>query len=182
MRNLTEHIIKQVGFEIEEDWKRNLATGALAVGLLAGTPSNVQAKEPIQKEEHQIISIPSNLWRGLVAEETKGNLESYKAIASVVRNRLAKKMSTGLVALKRSDLVSFTDENRAYILKVKKLDTKKLAEEAINLVFNQNNDYVNGADHYEHTGKYKVPDWASKMKKVKVLYPGTKKEITFWKS
>jgi hypothetical protein len=38
-----------------------------------------------------------------------------------------------------------------------------------------------GPGFYEHTGHYPVPKWAKNMKLVKVLYPNTKQEISFWR-
>jgi hypothetical protein len=119
----------------------------------------------------QIVA-PANLWKGLIAESTKGDIEEYRCIASVVRNRLNKGMWHGLVALKRKDLDRFVAREVAYNPILATLAKKAVQEEW---------DYANGATHYEHTGVYPVPSWAKKMKIVKILYKGMGKEITFWK-
>lgn len=121
-----------------------------------------------------------NLWQGLVAEDTSGDYETYLCIASVVRNRLNKGMTIGLVALKRKNLDSFVAKECAYALKHGK-DLKKLSQDAIREVFSGKN-YVNGATHYEHTEVYITPNWAKNMQVVEILYQGTYKEITFWKA
>jgi hypothetical protein len=128
------------------------------------------------------VNPPANLWRGLVAEDTSGNYQTYLAIASCVRNRLDKGMNTGLIALKRKNLNDFVNKEAAYMLKTKKLNLQTLTQQAINEVFANGKDTIFGADHYEHTGVYPTPKWAKNMKIVKVLYKGTKNEITFYKS
>jgi len=119
----------------------------------------------------QVVT-PANLWKGLIAESTKGDLTEYRCIASVVRNRLNKGMWHGLVALKRKDLDKFVSREIAYNPRLEVLAKQAVQEEQ---------DYSNGATHYEHTGIYPVPSWAKKMKVVKVLFAGTRNEITFWK-
>lgn len=41
------------------------------------------------------------LWQGLIAEDTSGNLQTYRIIASVCRNRLQNGLNLGLVALRQ---------------------------------------------------------------------------------
>ena len=126
------------------------------------------------------MEIPNNLWMGIVSEDTRGDYQTYLAIASCVRNRLAKGMNTGLIALKRQNLRQFVKENCDYMLKTKKIDLTKLATKAIQEVW-QGKDYAFGATNYEHTGHYPIPKYTKKMKLVKVMYRGQKKEIKFWK-
>jgi len=126
------------------------------------------------------VNYPSNLWQGLIAEDTRGDYQTYLAIASVVRNRLDKGMDNGLVALKRQNLRQFVKQNCDYILKTKGIDLAKLATKAIQEVW-QGNDFANGATNYEHTGVYPIPKYTRKMKLVKVIYAHTKNEIKFWK-
>lgn len=116
--------------------------------------------------------MPNNLWQGLIAESTKGNLEEYRVIASIVRNRQVKGLSVGLIALKRKDLTVFVKRELQYNPKL-----EALTKEACN----DNKDYANGATHYEHTRQYPVPKWAKGKKVVLVLYKGTKDELTAWK-
>lgn len=124
--------------------------------------------------------VPSNLWKGLIAEDTSGDLEVYRLIASVVRNRFNKGLNCGLVALKRKNLDEFVKNNSEY-MKIKGVNLEALSKQAIKEVFNLGLDFADGATHYEHTGRFQVPYWAEKMTIVKVLYPGTKKELTLWK-
>jgi hypothetical protein len=126
-------------------------------------------------------SCRSALYKGIIAEETSGDYQTYLAIASTVRNRLSKGMTHGLVALKRKNLDKFVDKECAYALKVKKINLEKRAKSAIQEVFSSNKDYANGATHFEQTGKYNTPPWAKEMKIVKKLFPNTKAEITFYK-
>jgi hypothetical protein len=126
------------------------------------------------------VNYPSNLWQGLIAEDTRGDYQTYLAIASVVRNRLNKGMDNGLVALKRQNLRQFVKQNCDYILKTKGIYLTKLTTKAIQEVW-QGNDFANGAICYEHTGIYPIPKYTRKMKLVKVLYAHTKNEIKFWK-
>jgi len=124
--------------------------------------------------------IPDKLWMGIISEDTSGDYEIYLSIASVVRNRLHNGLNLGIIALQRHDLIEFIHSNRLYVKRLKGVDLKEIVESAIKEVFIDGKDYANGADHYEHTGHYPVPSWARKMKVVKVLYPATKREITFW--
>jgi len=124
--------------------------------------------------------IPPNLWQGIVAEDTSGDYQTYLVIASVVRNRIDNGMNHGLVALKRKNLDKFVKDNCAYILKTKGLNLEDLATKAIREVLS-GKDYAFGATHYEHTGVYPMPSWAKNMQVVKVMYQGTKKELTLWK-
>lgn len=124
------------------------------------------------KPAHAQVVAPANLWQGLVAESTKGDLTEYCCIASVVRNRLNKGMWHGLVALKRHNLSAFVAREVKHSPRL-----EGLAKQAVN----DTQDYANGATHYEHTGVYPVPYWAKKMTIVKVLFKGTKDEITFYK-
>lgn len=124
--------------------------------------------------------IPDNLYMGIVAEETSGDMQAYLMIASVVRNRLDKGMDTGLVALKRTNLEHFFWREYQYAIKVKGIDLAERAYLAINKVFNEGKDYANGATNYEHTGVYPIPKYTKRMKLVKVIYPNSKNEIRFW--
>ena len=126
-------------------------------------------------------SYPHNLWMGLIAEDTSGNYQTYLMIASVVRNRLNKGMDTGLVALKRKNLEYFVKIEICYALSVKEIDLYGLTIKAIEEIFINNKDYAAGAINYEHTGVYPVPKYTKKMKLVKVMYPNTNQEITFWR-
>ncbi len=125
------------------------------------------------------VNAPSDLYKGLIAEDAGGNYQVYLAITSVVRNRLNVGMNDGLVALKRKGLDKFVAKECAYA-KSKGISLVGLSQKAIRDVFS-GKDYVNGATHYEHTGAYPMPAWAKKMKLTRVMYPNTKQEIKFWK-
>ena len=124
---------------------------------------------------------PANLWKGLVAEDTAGDRETYLIIASVVRNRLNIGMTHGLNALKRPDLDGFVAEQCEYVSKKFNKDLKAITGKAINDVFIEGSDFSNGGTHYEHTQVYDKPWWAPGMKVVKILHKGTEKEITCYK-
>ena len=166
----------------------NYLIGALIAGCLCFAAGEAQA------------DCPPDLWKGLIAESARGNLEEYRTIASIVRNRLDRDMDHGLVALRRKkiprithvqvngrkikklvyvSLDTFVDRELAYA-RTKKGGNKDL-EKTAKTAAGEDRDYANGATHYEHTGVYPVPRWAKKMKVVKVLFPGTKDEITCWK-
>jgi len=136
-------------------------------------------KSPIKTKGD--FPLPDNLYMGIIAEDTSGDYQIYLSIASVIRNRFNNGLNSGLVALKRQNLGQFVGQEYAYALKIKKIDLIKLATKAIQEIFKNNKDYVNGATHYEHTGVYPAPYWAKNMQIVKVLYPHTKKEIIFYK-
>jgi len=123
----------------------------------------------------------TRLHKGIIAEETSGNYYAYLIIASTVRNRLARGYDHGLSALKRKNLNKFVAVECAYALNEKNIDLKARANSAIYEVFVLGRDYANGATHYEHTGKYKKPWWAKKMKTIKVAFANTKQEITLYK-
>lgn len=132
-----------------------------------------------------------DIWKGLVAEDCYLRPKSwtyedqeklYINIAWVVRNRWLNNMSTGLVALKRKDLDKFVERNDNYFLAMRGWSINEAAGSAQSWVFFVGvPDPTNGATHYEHTGIYKVPKWAKRMKVTKVLFKGTKQEVTFWK-
>lgn len=131
------------------------------------------------------VAHPANLWKGLIAEDTAGDHKTYLHIAWCVRNKLRVEGRTGLVALKRKNLSAFISREIAWAKKMSggQKDLKAKANKAIQDVFKRGlKDVTNGATHYEHTGKYKTPWWAKKMVVTKVLYPGTKKEITFYRT
>jgi hypothetical protein len=163
----------------EFDWGQAATTGLVAAGLALGSPSRVEAK-PSQQVSQSNLNI-GNLWKGLIAEDTSGDYQTYLDIASVVRNRGNKGMNTGLVALKRNNLDSFVAKECEYALRAKNINLEELAKKAIREI-SGGKDTVNGATHYEHTGQYPIPSWAKSMKIVKKVFPGTKKEITFYKS
>ena len=163
----------------EMDWKKLAAAGVIGA-TLATAPMTADAQAHQATVQTARPSLPSDLWKGLTAEDTKGNYDVYLAIASVVRNRLAKGMSHGLVALKRKDLDAFVKRETDYA-KTKNRDLEALTKKAIGEI-QAGKDTVDGADHYEHTGVYPTPSWAKQMKIVKVLNKGTKDEITFYRS
>lgn len=132
------------------------------------------------------VSYPAFLWKGLVAEDTSGDRQIYFHLAHCVKNKLRRERRTGLVALKRRQLDKFLTKemNFAKSKSGGRKDLRARAEAAIEKAFiKREPDPTNGADHYEHTGKYPKPWWAKngRMTITKVLYPGTKQEITFYK-
>jgi hypothetical protein len=90
-------------------------------------------------------------------------------------------MNSGLVALQRKDLNDFVAREYLYALKKNNIDLQRLACQAILTVFEKDKDFVEGATHYEHTKIYGTPKWARFMRAVKVIYRGTRNEITFYK-
>lgn len=128
----------------------------------------------------QAYQIPNNLYKGLIAEDTSGNYQTYLAIVSCVRNRLAKGMTHGLVAMKRKDLNSFVRKECAYALKTKHINLESQAIGAIREVFDLDKDYCNDAVYYEHTKRYKIPSFVKGKRVLMILHAGTKNEITFW--
>ena len=126
------------------------------------------------------ITPPDNFWQGLVAEDTSGDYQTYLVIASVVRNRLLAGMTPGLVALNKKNLEHFVWREVKWA-SWHDIDLVGATNSAINEVFEEGKDYAFGATHYEHTGVYSTPKWAKKMKLVKVLNPGTKREISLWR-
>ncbi len=135
----------------------------------------------ITSPEFAYAKIPDNLYMGIVCEDTSGNMQTYLAIASVVKNRLDRGMNNGLVSLQRKDLEHFFWREYQYAINVRGIDLSERAWLAIDEVFNQNKDYANGATYYEHTGVYPIPKYTQNLKLVKVLYPNSKKEIRFWR-
>uniref|UniRef100_A0A6M3JEE7 Uncharacterized protein n=1 Tax=viral metagenome TaxID=1070528 RepID=A0A6M3JEE7_9ZZZZ len=125
-------------------------------------------------------SVPMELYKGIIAEDTSGDYQVYLAIASVVHNRLQKGMTIGLVALNRQDLDNFINQEYWYA-KTKGVDLIKISTQAIKEVFYNNIDTTNGATNYEHTGVYPVPKYTRIMQICKIMFMGTKKEITFWR-
>jgi spore germination cell wall hydrolase CwlJ-like protein len=102
---------------------------------------------------------PQNLWKGLIAEAISEGDTGMYAVACVVRNRLDRHMSTGLVALKRKDLDKFVAREG------KKAEQQ--AKRIVEAVFGHRGpDITNGATHYENIEKYGMPKWAKNMKMV----------------
>lgn len=163
-------------------WIILFACGVFIMIIIIGTAITAFGEE---------INPPSNLWKGLIAEDTSGDSQVYLAIASCVRNRLEKGMDHGLTALKRKDLDKFVNKETKYALKHKNINLERIADECIAKAFENLYlddcevkriwDFANGATHYEHTRIYGMPYWTKGMQVVKVLYPNTKKEITFYK-
>jgi hypothetical protein len=129
------------------------------------------------------VDIPNNLWRAIIAEDTSGNYETYFAIASCVRNRLEAGQKHGLVAMKRKNLCNFVEKECQYALKKNKTNLENQAKSAIHEAFVLKHDACNGATRFEHTGQYGTPkdNEIRRMKVAKVLFPNTKREITFWR-
>ncbi len=87
------------------------------------------------------IIYPADLWKGVLAEAAGEGYEGMYAVCCVVRNRLAKGMSHGLVGMERSDLEAFVKHE---------YKVKQLAIQAIRAVFEFNGaDVTNGARHFE---------------------------------
>jgi hypothetical protein len=104
-------------------------------------------------------SPPADLYKGIVGETS--DYREMIAVACVVRNRLDKGMSIGLIALARPDINRFVaKEDPKYV---------KLAKKAVDRVFNRNlPDITMGADHFEDI-HYGCPRWAKGMDKVKKI-------------
>jgi hypothetical protein len=102
---------------------------------------------------------PTRLWKGIVAEVS--TQEEMIAVACIVRNRLEKNMTIGLVAMDRPDLDEFVaKEKPSHIAWAKK---------AVAVVFNNRiEDITGGSDHFEDIC-YRQPRWARGMKKIKQI-------------
>lgn len=129
----------------------------------------------------QAYQTPKNLDKAIIAEDTCGDLEVYRNIVSCVRNRLVNGQDHGLVAMKRKNFNAFVQKEYDYVLNMKGIDLEIQAKRAIYEVFVSNKDYCDGATNYEHTGVYPIPAYTKNMRVVKILYQGTKREITFWR-
>lgn len=112
---------------------------------------------------------PKNLWKGLIAEACGDGERGMTAVACVYRNRLAKGLPLGCVALKRKDLDAFVKrQGVAY-----ELTAKKIIHE---LFINQSLDVTGGACYYENVGAYGKPSWSKGM--IETCKIGSH---TFWK-
>ncbi|MBI4707764.1 MAG: cell wall hydrolase [Candidatus Omnitrophica bacterium] len=102
------------------------------------------------------LSYPTNLWKGLIAEDVSGGYQGMYAVACCVRNRLNMGMNTGLMALKRRRLDEFVRrEGRSAEL---------IAKDIVKKVFEQSApDITRGATHYEAVETYGMPKWARSM-------------------
>ena len=102
---------------------------------------------------------PDNLWQGLIGEATSEGYEGLYAVACVVRNRLEKGMDTGLVALKRPDLVTFCAKEGH--------SREVMAKRVVREVFELGGpDTVKGALYFENVGAFGTPKWAKGKKAV----------------
>lgn len=99
---------------------------------------------------------PTNLWKGLIAEDVSGGYKGMYAVACCVRNRLNNGMNTGLVGLNRKDLNQFVKrEGVKYELMAKDIIRKVFVENAP--------DITRGATNYEAVKRYGLPKWAKGM-------------------
>lgn len=99
---------------------------------------------------------PTNLWKGLIAEDVAGGYQGMYAVACCVRNRLNTGLNTGLCGLKRKDLDAFVNRQP------KKYHA--IAKQIIKQVFEDNSpDITGGGTHYEAVEKYGLPRWARGM-------------------
>jgi hypothetical protein len=86
MREFIRHLDKQI--EIEEDWKKNIATGALALGLLTGG-TNADAAAHHKKQHivaHKNYS-EQEIIRAIAGEAGGSGYDAMLAVASALRNR-----------------------------------------------------------------------------------------------
>lgn len=111
-----------------------------------------------QKKVHSAeITPPADLYKGIIGEAVGEGYEGMYAVACVYRNRLAKGLPLGCVAMKRPDLNRFVNkQGRKYEI---------LAKRIIHEVFiNQMLDVSKGATHYENVSSFGRPFWAKDMK------------------
>lgn len=100
--------------------------------------------------------LPDNFWRGLVAEAVGDGYSGMYAVATCVRNRLDKGMSTGLCGLDRKDLISFvTRQGKKYELMAKKIIKEVFEEKGV--------DTTGGAIYFENIKRYGKPKWCKVM-------------------
>ena len=155
-----------------------LLTTAVLVSAL-GTPIMAYTQECSSYVDTKTLPYDKDLWKGLIAEcigePNREELMLY--VACVVRNRLRKGMTHGLVGLKRKDLDEFVRQNVAYIRTKGGGDYEQKVKNIVEQVFqNERTDVTNGATHYENVSRYGLPYWSKNMKEVCKL-----KGHVFWK-
>jgi spore germination cell wall hydrolase CwlJ-like protein len=98
---------------------------------------------------------PSNLWQGLIAEAVEDGEAGMRAVACVVRNRIAQGKDTGLVGLRRSNLTQFCEaQGMKYEVMAKRI--------VQNVMENGAPDVTHGATQFESI-RYPKPYWAAGM-------------------
>lgn len=119
-------------------------------------------------------TIPANLWKGIIAEDTSAGYQGMYAVASCVRNRINAGLGHGLCALNRKNLNRFVEKEVDYGKKKYGVDYEAMAKDIIRKVFTQNTpDTTKGATHYEAVEKYGTPRWAKNMVKTVKIGPHT---------
>jgi spore germination cell wall hydrolase CwlJ-like protein len=97
------------------------------------------------------------LWKGLIGEAVGEGYIGMYAVACVYKNRLARGMSLGCVALRRPDIDRFVERQGVKYERRAKAIIKEVFEKSAN-------DITGGATHYEYIEKYGIPRWAKNMK------------------
>jgi hypothetical protein len=98
---------------------------------------------------------PADLWKGILGETS--DYQVMLRIACCVRNRYARGMNHGLIAMQRKDLDRF-------VLRYCSEKDRIKARRAVRAVFVDNiDDMTNGSDHLEYTVKYGNPSWVNEV-------------------
>jgi len=103
------------------------------------------------------IKAPENLWKGIIGEAVSEGFCGMYAVACCYRNRIAKGLPLGCVALKRKDLDEFIEREAG-------VGASSMAQGIIKAVFEfEGKDITNGSTHYENIEKYGEPYWVKGM-------------------
>jgi len=125
---------------------------ALVLSIIIENRTTNKIEKPVQVVENNNVKIPHNLWKSLIGEAVSEGEEGMYAVACVYRNRLAKGIPLGCVALKRKDLDEFVaKQGKRYEMSSKAV---------IQRVFKENgSDITGGAIMYENLEEFGNPDW-----------------------
>jgi len=113
------------------------------------------------------ITPPANLYKGIIGEAVCEGYDGMYAVACVYRNRLAKGLPLGCVALKRKDLDTFVKKQGVKY----ELLAKRIVDGVFDLSDNNSkpNDPTRGATHYENLVDFPMPRWAGNMRITAVI-------------
>lgn len=107
--------------------------------------------------EARAHDVPTNMYRGIMAEAVGEGDRGMYAVACVYRNRLNAGIPLGCVGLKRKDLIRFCNRESA--------GANNAANRIVSQVFVKHEpDITGGATHYENIEAFGMPRWAKNMK------------------
>lgn len=132
-------------------------------------PSIQTERKPahVKAIDNRYKQAPSNLWKGIIGEAVGEGYDGMYAVACVYRNRLAKGLPLGCVALKRKDLDTFVKKQGVKY----ELLAKRIVDGVFDLSDNNSkpNDPTRGATHYENLVDFPMPRWAGNMRITAVI-------------